>query len=47
MKNLQDNLAHDIKLKKWIHNTKKSRPYVDQTAGKVYWGTDAEEEKKK
>ena len=46
MKNLQENLAHDIKLKKWIQNTKKTKPYVDQAAGKVYWGTDAEEGKK-
>lgn len=46
MKGLQENLAHDLMLKKWIKNEKKVVPYVDYATGRVYWGTDAVEGKK-
>lgn len=47
MKSLQDNLKKDYKWKKWIENTKKTRPYVDTETCMVFWGTDADAHKEK
>ena len=44
-KGLQEKYKEDFVMKNLIHNTPKSKPYVDSATGAVYWGTDINEEK--
>ena len=43
---IQDNLKQDFIMKNLIHNTEKSKPYVDTAMAQVFWGTDVTKEKK-
>jgi len=46
-KGLQEKYRKDFAMKNLIHNTSKSKPYVDTTTGSVYWGTDVNDEKER
>jgi hypothetical protein len=44
---LQPRYRQDWKLRSYVEQEKKTKPYVDSDMCKVFWGTDADQRKEK
>ena len=45
MKGIQGKYKTDYAMRKLINGTEKTKPYVDSSTGRVFWGTDSDAHK--